>query len=143
MSEEPKRKQGQQPKWKKFTLAMEKVLNREHPVGYAIIWTDEQLVDAVNELLDEGDRISTRTLMRYKKGEIHDETIESLFASLYKRAVRQQTDALFVRFIEDVPGGWQRYAWILERKFDEWNLRSRSVDETPDAKRLVFRVTDE
>jgi len=30
----------------------------------------------------------------------------------------------------------------MERKFDEWNLRSRSVDETPDVKRLVFRVKE-
>jgi hypothetical protein len=40
----------------------------------------------------------------------------------------------------DSPGAWQKWAWLLERKFDEFNLRSKSVDETPDVKRLVLKV---
>jgi len=35
---------------------------------------------------------------------------------------------------------WNRYLAVIERKFDDWNLRSKSVDETPDLKKLVFRV---
>ena len=40
----------------------------------------------------------------------------------------------------DSPGAWQKWAWLLERKFDEFNLRAKSVDETPDVKRLVLKV---
>ena len=140
---EKKRRQGQQPKWEKWTKAMEKVFNHPHSVGYAIIYTDEELVDLVNEQLDEEDQISYRTFKRYKAGEIDDEGIISLFVSLYKRALRDQKANLQQGLIDDVPGGWQRYAWILERKFDEWNLRAKSVDETPDVGRLVFRVQAE
>lgn len=135
-----KRKQGQQPKWEAFTEAMDKVLNSEHPIGYAIIWTDEQLLDAVNEQLDEEQHISYRTLMRYKAGEIKDESVLSVFVSQYKKALRLQVDNLFRKMDDAVPGGWQKYAWIAERKMDEWNLRSKTVDETPDVGRLVFRV---
>jgi len=53
-----------------------------------------------------------------------------------------QRVALMRAMDDDVPGGWQRYAWILERKFDEFNLRARSVDETPDVRRLVLRVRE-
>jgi hypothetical protein len=31
----------------------------------------------------------------------------------------------------------------MERKFDEWNLRAKVVDETPDVGRLVMRVKSE
>ena len=131
------------PKWQAFTEAMASVFEADHPVGYAVIFTDEELVDMVNEMLDEEDRISYRTFQRYKAGEIKDDDdvgIIPLFVSSYKRALRSQKANLQMKLATDVPGGWQRYAWILERKFDEWNLRAKSVDETPDVGRLVFRV---
>ena len=140
--EKPERTLGY-PKWEKWTMAMNKVFNHKHSVGYAIIFTDEELVDLVNEELDEEDRISYRTFKRYKAGEMEDDGILSLFVSLYKKALLAQKANLQQGLIDDVPGGWQRYAWILERKFDEWNLRAKSVDETPDVGRLVFRVTSE
>ena len=135
-----KKNPGQQPKWEAFTKAMDKVLHSEHPIGYAIIWTDEQLLDAVNEEVQEDQRISYRTLMRYKAGEIKDDDVASVFVSQYKKALRLQVDNLFRKMDDAVPGGWQKYAWIAERKMDEWNLRAKSVDETPDVGRLVFRV---
>lgn len=137
---EKKRPQGRQPKWEKFTNALVEVMDKPHKIGYAIIWTDEQLLDAVNELLDEKDRISYRSFSRYKNGEIQDDEILSVFMSYYKRALREQSDNLFDLLSSDVPGGWQRYAWILERKFDEWNMKQKQEDVTPKAKQLVLRV---
>jgi hypothetical protein len=131
------------PKWKKFTEAMEKVVNREHKIGYAIIWTDEQLLDAVNELLEPEDRLSLRTLHSYKAGEIKDDEIAEVFASLYKKALREQSENLFSLLQSDVPGGWQRYAWILERKFDEWNMTRKEKVEVNDLSRLVFKSRSE
>lgn len=129
------------PKWEAFTKKMDEILNAEHPIGYAIIWTDEQLLDAVNEKLDEKDRISYRSLMRYKNGEIQDDVTLSVFVSQYKKALRMQMDNLFRNFADSDPGTWQKYAWIAERKEKAWNLKNYHVDETPDVKRLVFRVT--
>ena len=42
-----KRKQGQQPKWEKWVKKMDEVLNRNHPVGYAIVYNDEMLLAVV------------------------------------------------------------------------------------------------
>jgi hypothetical protein len=109
-----------------------------------IAMTDEGLVSCVNDMVDEKDRITLRTFERYKRGEIGandpDGENVSLFLSAYKRAIDQQRFALARALADDVPGGWQRYAWLLERKFDDFNLRSKSVDETPDVKRLVLKV---
>jgi hypothetical protein len=126
------------PKWEKFTEAMQRVVNREHSVGYAIIWTDEQLLDAVNELLEPEDRLSWASLKRYKAGEIKDDRVAEVFVSCYKRALRDQADNLFELLRSDVPGGWQRYAWILERKFDDWNMTRKEKVEVTDLGRLVF-----
>jgi hypothetical protein len=43
---------------------------------------------------------------------------------------------------EDVPGGWQRYAWLLERKFDEFNMTRKEKVEVNDLGRLVLRGRD-
>jgi hypothetical protein len=126
------------PKWEKFTEAMQRVVNRDHSVGYAIIWTDEQLLDAVNELLEPEDRLSWASLKRYKAGEIKDDRVAEAFVSCYKRALRDQADNLFELLRSDVPGGWQRYAWILERKFDDWNMTRKEKVEVTDLGRLVF-----
>ena len=139
-----KRKQGQQPKWTKWVRMLDEVLNEEHPVGMAVVWTDKQVVDEVNSRLAPEDRISMSSLERYKRGgHIQDESIESLFVMAYQKALRIQAQNLQARMVADVPGGWQKWAWILERKFDEWNLRSKVVDETPEVGRLVFRVDRE
>lgn len=130
------------PKWEKFTRAMEEVVNKEHSVGYAIIWTDEQLLDAVNELLEPEDRLSWTSLKRYKVGEIKDDELAKAFVVCYKKALRMQADNLFELLRSDVPGGWQRYAWILERKFDEWNMTRKEKVEVTDMGRLVF-VSDD
>jgi hypothetical protein len=126
------------PKWEKFVQALERVVNAPHGVGYAIVWTDEQILDATNELLDPEDRLDWRTLRRYKAGEIKDDVVAGAFVSCYKKALRIQADNLFELLRSDVPGGWQRYAWILERKFDDWNMTRKEKVEVTDLGRLVF-----
>lgn len=128
------------PKWGRFIEKMREVLDTEHPVGYAIIFTDEDLVEMVNDRLPVEDRIDIRTFKRYKAGEIRDDEVLDVFVSYYKRALTQQSANLHERLATDVPGGWQRWAWIIERKFDAWNMRSKVVDETPAPKQLVFTV---
>ncbi len=136
-----KRNPGQQPKWGPWVRKMEEVLNRDHPVGYAIVYNDEMLLAVVNSELPPEDRISKRTFNYYKKqGHIENETIASVFVATYEKALALQADNILRKMTEDVPGGWQKWAWIMERKFDEWNLRSKVVDETPDVARLVMRV---
>ncbi len=136
-----KRRPGQQPKWTKWVRKLDEILHKEHPVGLAIIHSDKALVNMVNAELPEEDRISIASLERYKTGgHIDDGTIESVFVRAYTKALHIQAENIMKRLAEDVPGGWQKWAWIMERKFDEWNLRSKVVDETPDVARLVMRV---
>lgn len=130
------------PKIEKFTEAMRRVLETPHEVGYAIIFTDADLLEMANDLLDPEDRISSSTFDNYKAGNLQDEPRLDVFLGLYKRALRDQAANLFERLSNDGAGSWQRWAWIIERKFDEWNLRSRNVDETPTPKELVFRISE-
>jgi hypothetical protein len=135
-----KREQGRPPKWEKFTNMMNQVLAGNGQVGNVIIFTDAELLDMVNERLPVEDRISITSFKRYKAGEIDDDGVLSVFVGCYKRALWIQKENILERLAEDVPGGWQKWAWIMERKFDDWNLRHKEVDETPVAKRLVLRV---
>ena len=87
-----------------------------------IICTDEDLVFLVNEKLPEEDRIHEKTFSRWKNGETEDERCQP-FHSLYKKALIQQKQNLFTKLSEE--GTWQKWAWIIERKFDEWNLKRK------------------
>lgn len=137
---EERKKTGRPAKIGKFTDALQRVLSTEHGVGYAIIYTDIDLIEMTNDLLDEDDRITGETFRKYKNGELQDEPYLNIFLGVYKRALREQSANLFERLQSEPPGAWQKWAWIIERKFDDWNLRSRNVDESPQPKELVFRV---
>ena len=128
------------PKWGAFTEKLDELFDVPGAGNPVVVYTDKELVEFVNMHLDERDQISIASFERYKKGEIVDDEYVHLFVRAYKRALFLQKRRLMESLEDDVPGGWQRYAWILERKFDEWNLRAKSVDETPDVGRLVFRV---
>ena len=45
-----------------------------------------------------------------------------------------QKKNLFLKLIEG-KGQWQRWAWIIERKFDEWNLRIKGKGKTEHSER--------
>ena len=118
------------------------VVNREHRVGMAVIHTDMDLIEMVNWELPEEHQIAVATFKDYKSGDRGSDEFVRVFASLYKRALTSQRDSLFATMADEPPGAWQKWAWILERKFGDWNLRNVTVDETPDVKKLVFIVGD-
>jgi hypothetical protein len=103
----------------------------------AIILTDEELVMLINEKLEEKARISDRTFRRWKDKN-KDDKVEDLdeigksFVLLIKKALVIQKRHLFDKFREE-PNQWQRWAWIIERKFDDWNIKRKS-DVTSDNK---------
>lgn len=136
---------GRPSKLKGFLGAFKSVLEHDHPVGRAIIFTDEKLIEMANRELDESDRISITTWRRYKAGgddcPADPEGILDQIRELYVEALELQAENLFERLTDpDEKRSWQRYAWIIERKFDEWNLRQKTVDETEGPRQLVFRV---
>lgn len=123
---EEKDKGGRPSKIGKFIEVLEKVLNEdssELDKMNAVVATDEELIMLVNESLDEEDRISDSTFERWKANDIKDERCQ-VFRGLYKKALLKQKQTLFKKF-GDEKGSWQKWAWILERKFDSWNLKHK------------------
>lgn len=141
---DPKPEQGVQRstavKLAAFTSALELVLSQPHKVGVAIALTDQDIIEEVNEHLPKADRIAPETISVWKQRGVGDDELGLRFQRLYGKALRRQKMALLDNLAGDVPGAWQKWSWIMERKFDEWNLRNKVVDETPAPKQLVFRV---
>ena len=94
----------------------------------AIIFTDAELLDAINEKLPEKERIFKTTFENWKRKNKEDnKEIDMLgrqFLWLIKNALRKQKQHLFVKFREE-PNQWQRWAWIIERKFNDWNIKQQ------------------
>lgn len=125
----PKNPWGRPSKIEKVTKALETVLHKDIN---AVILTDEELFILVNEELEQNDRICYATFKNYKAEVNNPEKAEEIaiyekFLALYKKALLKQKADLFQKLHND-PQAWQRYAWIIERKFDAWNLRNIGVN---------------
>jgi len=132
-----------------FVKAAEEVLLAGESNYNAIIHTDEDLVQLINQKLPEGQQISDRTFKRWKARASDDEEedtadgiLETTFVPLLKKAKIIQKQHLFESLLDSVTG-WQRYAWILERKYREWNIRHSEEfqDDKPQIKAIVMEVT--
>ena len=122
-----------------FTTALGQVLYHEHPVGIAVVLTDKEIIAWVNDMLPDEDRVSEELFESWKHQDNTD-PMGKRFRELYGKVLRMQKLAIMQLMAEDLPGAWQKWAWMMERRFDEWNLRNRVVDETPAPKQLVFKV---
>ena len=139
---------GRPRKQARFIEAFERVVDAPQPngepslVGNAIILKDTELLLLTNDLLEKEERVSPSTFSGWKTEEYKDEADKEIglqFRALYEKAMVRQKQALFQAMLDNgEQRSWGRYAWIIERRFDEWNLRTKSIDETPDLKRLVF-----
>lgn len=110
----------------------------------ALAFTEEELVWQANQHLPETDRISYRTYQRYKADVLLNETIDlfetqdvrnntqdddqntALVLAMHdtlKGALLAQKKALVRGVCEGLPN-WRRYAWLLERKFPDFRLKS-------------------
>ncbi len=106
---------------KEWLDAFEKVINSD---GNAIILTDSELLLLTNEQLEEDQKICQSTFEKWKAGK-NNEATHSQFLRLYKKALIIQKKALFAKMEHEDQKNWQKYAWIIERKFDEWNMRKK------------------
>lgn len=119
-----------------FLAAAEAVLNKDIN---AIICTDEELLMLINERLEVSARIDERTLERWKvknkDGQSETEDIIGVeFCRLIKKALSAQKANLFEKLRNTPDANWQRFAWIIERKFDAWNIRNKSELSGPGGK---------
>lgn len=137
---------GRPSKISRFLEQFTCVVGESHPVGMAIIFTDAELLFLTNQRLEEKDRVGKATLARWKKYEFEgdkDQEEAREFRRIYEEHLMNQRKHLFAMMMaKSEARSWNRYLAVIERKFDDWNLRKKSVDETPDLKKLVFRVAD-
>lgn len=89
-----------------------------------MLLTDEELVFLINQDLKESEKVAIRTFKLWKSGDYAEkgETGKE-FLPLIKKALIVQKENLFKKFSND-DRAWQRWAWIIERKFSEWNLKN-------------------
>lgn len=136
-STETKKTKGRPTKLLTWIEAFQKVVNEDIN---AIILTDDELRMLTNELVEENQQITDRTFESWKAGDLKDR-IYFDFLRLYKKALTIQKKNLFKKLQSD-DDKWQKYAWIIERKFDDWNLRSKQEVTGKDGKDLQpFQVT--
>lgn len=109
-----------------FLEAAEEVLNDDIN---AIIFTDAELRELINDKLVPDAQVSETRWEEWKAGNMKNPIVEE-FRGLYKKALSQQKSNLFQEMRKD-DKAWTRFAWIIERKFDDWNLRKK-IEETSD-----------
>jgi hypothetical protein len=104
-------------------LTPELIETLKEVVEDALYFTDQDLVEELNEKLPKDQQIKYTTFKAYKGGQRQDNNpLIKEFVSLIKKALRSEKKAL----MNDLKKGenqWQSRAWILERKFNEWNLK--------------------
>jgi len=91
-----------------------------------LVCTDAELLLLLNEKLEEEERISEDSFKRYKAWSLSEKETPLIeeFCTLYKRAlVGQRTTVL--KKLMDTDNHRQKFAWIMERKFDERNLKMK------------------
>ena len=98
--------------------------------GALMLFTDAELLDEINENLPIKNRICQRTFYNWKekfKAKKYDE-IEPIgleFLHLLKKTVRYQKKMLLNALVVDHKS-WHRWAWLAERKWDEFNIRRKT-----------------
>lgn len=105
-----------------FLSTLEEVLNNQD----TILFTDEMLVEEVNDKLPEGERIHLQTYKNYKTSKhiknAEDERIGK-FLYLLKKSNRTKLSGITHKMYEG-EGHWQRFAWMGERMHKHLNLKS-------------------
>lgn len=142
VNEKPKRKnrpgQGRPFKMKIWIEKLEEVLAENN----AIYLTDADLVFLVNDKIDdEKYHITTRTLRNWKTGKAPDEETGKLFLKLFQKALIKQKKAIFEKLESTENVTWTRLAWILERRFQEWNLKHISEVKNTNESKTTIQIT--
>lgn len=121
---EPEKHPGGRPTklTEEFIATAIEVINDEQN---ALIYTDEELVFLINERLPLEARIHPDTFSLWKNGKISDDLRAKKFFSVYRRALLRQKRALFDKIDDEKNPRWQKDAWKIERKFDDWNIKQK------------------
>lgn len=108
-----------------FLQAVQSVLDEEQN---ALVCTDEELLMLINKKLPEEARISESCFEKWKAGDFSENSDGMQFLRLIKEALVKEKKSLMTRLKTDEKA-WQRWAWIIERKFDDWNIKQKTEQD--------------
>lgn len=103
----------------------------------AIFLDDDELRMLINEKLEAKDLkgIPRQRFQSWKAGKLKDkDELLAEFHSIYKKAMQIQKQNLFLKMATDEKA-WQRFAWIIERKFEQWRMKYK-FDHTSNNKTI-------
>lgn len=104
--------------------------------------SDKDLVFLVNRELLLEHQISDSTFEKWKAGKYApNEEVGKEFIKCIHLALIRQKQLLSKKMMEDNSGQWTRYAWIMERKFTEWNLKHISENVNKNEQSTVIQIT--
>ncbi|MFV8339139.1 hypothetical protein ACNQGL_07695 [Flavobacterium sp. LB3P21] len=104
--------------------------------------SDQDLHFLVNQKLEVNEQISKSTFEKWKAGKFApDEATGKEFIKCIQYALIKQKQLLSKKMMEDTSGQWTRYAWIMERKFTEWNLKHISENINKNEQSTVIQIT--
>ena len=117
------RGKGRPSKMESWLPALKEVLDTEN----ILFLTDNDLRILTNEKLPEEQQITDRTFKNWKAGKWHEsEETGKVFLKVVEKALIKQKQWIGERMLETTNQSWVRYAWLLERKFAEFNLKQIS-----------------
>lgn len=125
-------------KMERWIKALTDVLSEED----IIFLSDKDLVFLVNRNLSPEEKISKSTFEKWKAGKFApDDTLAKEFIECIEFSLIKQKQLLSKKMMEDTTGQWTRYAWIMERKFSEWNLKHISENINKNEQATVINIT--
>ena len=133
-----KRSVGRPFKMKGFIDVFKEVLEEEN----SLFITEKDLLFLANKKLKKKDRITLRTFQNWKAGEFHqDEETGEEFLELVDEMLIRQKQYLGKMMLDTNNSSWTKYAWALERKFDEFNLKHVSERINKNENTNIIQIT--
>jgi hypothetical protein len=130
---------GKTSKMEAWVKKLKKVLNKEN----IIYLTDAELQFLVNKELPKKDRITRQCFENWKAGKFgsQDENIGEEFQELIQCALIEQKNNLFSKMMDTDDKNWTKIAWVLERKFSEWNLKHISENVNKNEQQTIIQIS--
>ncbi len=129
---------GRPFKMEQWVNQLVKILDDED----VLFLSDKDLVFLVNQDLPQEHKISASTFEKWKAGKFApSEEIGKEFINCITLALIRQKQLLSKKMMADVTGQWTRYAWIMERKFSDWNLKHISENINRNEHETVINIT--
>lgn len=121
-----------------WCLALSQVLEDEN----TLFLSDRDLVFLVNQKLPAENQVDKRTFENWKAGKFHvNEDVGREFIKLIEISLIKQKQELGDKLLNDTSAQWTRIAWILERKFAEYNLKHISENINRNENKTIIQIT--